>query len=496
MRRKLLSAAAAVVAAGAGAVLAQQTPRVPGEQIYEDTCAGCHASGRAPNLLDRALLAVRTDDALRRTIHAGVPDAGMPAFQGMLSDEQVWEVISYLRNASDAASQAAAPPPPTELQGLALRGEKQAFSLEVLVRGLETPWGMAFLPDGGMLISERPGRLRFFRDGRLSDPVAGTPTVFERQDAGLLDVTVHPNYARNGWVYLAYVEVAPGHAVSPPAAAQPSGQRPANPPNMTVVVRGRIDKQGRWVDQQTIFRAPANLYTGNGSHYGSRFAWDKTGKLLFSIGDRGDMTNAQKLDNPLGKIHRVNDDGSPAADNPFVGRSDALPTIWSFGHRNPEGLAWEPATGRLWESEHGPVGGDEINIVEKGGNYGWGVVSMGVQPGISERERQGMISPVAYYTPAIAPAGIAFVSGERYPGWRGDLLVGGLVGQQLRRLEIADRTVGRQEVLFRGLGRVRDLEMGPDGYLYALVQSPTGPGTGLSVVASTPGYLVRLKPTP
>ena len=206
------------------------------------------------------------------------------------------------------------------------------------------------------------------------------------------------------------------------------------------------------------------------------------------------MANAQKLDNPLGKIHRVNDDGTPAADNPFVNTPGAWPTIWSLGHRNPEGLAWQPGTGALWESEHGPVGGDEINIVEKGKNYGWGVVSMGIQPGITARFREGMEPPVVHYTPTIAPAGIAFYAGDRYPGWRNSLFVTGLVGQQLRRLEVNGREVTGQEVLFQQFGRVRAVSQGPDGYLYILLQSPTGAGTTINVIASTPGRVFRLTP--
>lgn len=205
------------------------------------------------------------------------------------------------------------------------------------------------------------------------------------------------------------------------------------------------------------------------------------------------MTNAQDLSKPLGKIHRVNDDGSIPKDNPFVNTPNALPSIWTYGHRNPQGLAWD-AAGLLWESEHGPTGGDEINIIEKGKNYGWGVISMGLQNGITERSREGMEQPIVYYTPTIAPSGIAFYTGSKYLAWKNNLFVAALAGQQLRRLEISGRKVIHQEVVFEQFGRVRAVTTGPDGLLYVLLQNPTGSGTGLGLAASTPGMVIRLVP--
>ena len=262
---------------------------------------------------------------------------------------------------------------------------------------------------------------------------------------------------------------------------------------MTVFVRGKIDKSNRWVEEQLLYRAPSELYTPSGSHYGARFLFDKSGHVFYTLGERGDMANAQDLSKPLGKIHRVNDDGSIPKDNPFVNTTNALPSIWTYGHRNPQGLAWDPA-GLLWESEHGPTGGDEINIIEKGKNYGWGVITMGVQNGITERSREGMEQPIVYYTPTIAPSGIAFYTGSKYPGWKNNLFVAGLAGQQLRRLEIKGRKVVHQEVVFEQFGRVRAVTTGPDGLLYVLLQNPTGAGTGVGLSASTPGMVIRLVP--
>jgi glucose/arabinose dehydrogenase len=210
------------------------------------------------------------------------------------------------------------------------------------------------------------------------------------------------------------------------------------------------------------------------------------------LGDRGDMTNAQRLDSPLGKIHRVNLDGSIPSDNPFVNRADAIKSIWTYGHRNPEGLSYDPATGLLWESEHGPTGGDEINIIEPGHNYGWGVVSMGLQPGITKQHQEGTDDPITYYSPSIAPSGIAFNTGDRYPGWKGNLFLAALTGQKLIRYEISGRRIVSQNILWDQWGRTRDVIMGPDHLLYVLLQNATGSPMGTA--DATPGMVIRLAP--
>ena len=393
---------------------------------------------------------------------------------------------------------------PADPDGRVIASEKQKFRIEVLARGLETPWGLEFLPDGRLLVTERVGHLRIYQHGALSDPVKGTPVPHVQQDGGYLDVTIHPEYAQNGWVYLAYSEVQPGFtpppaSATPPPAPSPPGRgrgrgRGPQIPSNTVVVRGRINANLEWTDQQVIFRAPEALYSTSGAHFGLRFIWDKENHLLFSLGERGAMQNAQDLSNPLGKIHRVNADGSAPPDNPFAKTPGALATIWSYGHRNPQGLAWDPRTGLLWESEHGPNGGDEINVIEPGRNYGWGVITMGTQPGLTEQAHEGMEQPIVYYTPSIGPTGMAFYTGDRYPAWRdSSLFVCALVGQQLLRLEISGRRVTHQEAVLDHVGRVRDIAQGPDGYFYVALQSPTGVD-GLPLSASTPGTIVRLVP--
>jgi glucose/arabinose dehydrogenase len=492
----------------------------PAAALYTERCSGCHGvdmgGGRAPSLFDDVWLRGSDDESIVRNIMNGVPSTEMIPFKEQLTEPQIWQLVAYLK--TQGANLKEKPTYVPDPDGQVIKSEKETFKIEIVARGLETPWGLAFLPDGRLLITERPGRLRIVQKGQLLPaPVTGTPIVWERQDGGLFDVEVHPQYARNGWIYLAYSEPGPNNTAPPSATAAaaagllpgrggPGGAAPAGAPGAgappagaqtatntsnTVIVRGKINAKNEWVEQQVLFRAKPELYTANNSHFGSRFIFDSQGHLFFTIGERGQMTNAQDLSNPLGKIHRVNDDGSVPKDNPFVSKPDAVPTIWSYGHRNPQGLTWDPVTGKLWESEHGPQGGDEINIIQPGHNYGWGVITMGVQPGITKRAEEGMEQPIVYYTPTIAPSGMVFYTGTRYPAWKNSLFVGALAGQQLRRLEIAADKVTHQEVVFNQFGRVHDVIIGPDGYLYVTLQLP-----GRGVSDSTPGMVARLIPVP
>jgi glucose/arabinose dehydrogenase len=480
-------AAAAVTAAPAPA--RQINPAI---QAFNETCSGCHGTGlggaRAPSLFAEHFLSETSDDQILGIVQNGTP-SGMPSFKDKFSEDQIRQIIAYLRIQGGRLK--AAPPFVPDPTNKVITSQKQTFRIEVVAKGIETPWGLAFLPDGGMLVTSRGGRLNVIdKNGKLqADPVADTPKVFVRQDGGLLDVVLHPDYKKNGWIYLSYTEVKPGVTPAPGSNAAPV---PA-PPTMTVMVRGRI-RNNHWVDNQEIFRADSSLYTTTSDHYGSRFLFDKEGHLFYSLGERHNMANAQNLSVPMGKIHRVNDDGTPLADNPFVHTPGADPTIWSYGHRNPEGLAFDPVTGDLWESEHGPTGGDEINIIRKGHNYGWGVISMGLEPGITHQHEAGMDDPIAYYTPTIAPSGMTFYSGDRYPGWKNNLFVAALAGQELLRLEVSGGKITAQEPVFKEFGRVRDVKTGPDGLLYVLLQNPTGAGTGLALSAATAGMVIRLVP--
>ena len=495
--------------AGAAMLLAQTSPNKPGAvqawgenpqqamiefgKIYAANCASCHGENReggAGPALNAALLDGRSDDQLHDTIHNGRP-GGMPAFKDALSEAEQWQLVNFLR--FKAVTPSIGPfQPPVDPAGLVVHTAKQTIKLEVVAAGLDTPWAVAFLPDGRKLVTERPGRLRVIDkdDHLLPDAVAGTPMPWVRQDGGFLDLAIDPNFRRNGWIYLSYSEVLPGHVLTAAEAKLPNpmGER-VEPPSMTVIVRGKLDRRNRWVDNQVIFRAAPKFYNRDSSHYGSRFLFDRQGHLFFSLGEKGDMDQAQRLDSPLGKIHRINPDGSVPADNPFVTTPGAIPTIWSYGHRNPEGLASDPATGSFWESEHGPIGGDELNIIERAKNYGWGVVSMGSQPGIDKRSAPGMVPPITYYTPAIAPSGIAFYTGNRYPAWKGNLFIAGLAGQ-LRRVEVNGRAVAGQEVILQRLGRTRAVYAGPDGLLYVLIHRYVRPGS----TAAPQGWLLRLQP--
>ena len=477
----------------------------PAAALYTEHCAGCHGTdltgARAPSLFNEQWLATMTDTRLTSSIRNGVATAGMPPFGALLNDDQIWQLVQHIRLQSGVLK--TRPTFVPDPSGVVLKTQKETVRLEVVINGLDTPWGLAFLPDGRMLVTERTvngGTLRIVDKG-TSTAVTGTPKVHVQQDAGMFDVEVHPKYAENGWIYLSYAELLPGY--TPPAATAPTdppaggrgGRGGTVAPSMTTIVRGRINARNEWVDQQVIFRAPAELYTTDGTHFGSRFIFDREGHLFYSIGERGVMQNAQDLSKPTGKLHRVNDDGSVPKDNPFVSTANALPTIWSYGHRNPQGLSWDPRSGRLWESEHGPTAGDEINIVERGRNYGWGVVTRGRQPGITKVSEPGMVDPIVYYIPTFAPSGISFYSGDRYPGWKNtSLFVGGLAGQALRRLEIEGDTVTSQEVIFDQFGRVRDVVQAPDGYLYLALQYATGAGTNYGLIAPSPGLVVRMVP--
>lgn len=338
--------------------------------------------------------------------------------------------------------------------------EVQRFRALTVTDGLEFPWGLAFLPDGRQLVTERPGRLRLVAaDGRLDpQPVEGLPPIAAVGQGGLLDVALHPDFARNSMVYLSY------------AAEGPGGYG-------TEVLRGRLDGHALR-DVQVIFRMQPKSKTGH--HFGSRLVFDRKGYLYITLGDRGDMARAQRLDDHAGSVIRLHDDGRVPRDNPFVDKAGALPEKFTLGNRNMQGAALHPQTGEVWAHEHGPQGGDEINIIRAGVNYGWPVITYGRNyvTGTTIGEgtaKPGMAQPLLYWTPSIAPSGMAFYTGERFPGWRGNLFVGALAGQMLVRVQLDGERVVHQERLLEGaLGRIRDVRQGPDGLLYLLIDSKQG----------------------
>ncbi|HEX5211289.1 MAG TPA: PQQ-dependent sugar dehydrogenase [Pseudolabrys sp.] len=330
--------------------------------------------------------------------------------------------------------------------------------------GMVHPWSLAFLPGGRMLVTERPGRMRIVtRDGKLSPPLAGLPEVFAQSQAGLMDVILARDFVQSRTVYFCYAEHADGGGRI--AVARAHLDDSASAPRLNAVT--------------TIFRqqGPAS----SGLNIGCRMVQADDGNLFVTLGDHfAPAKLAQALDNHIGKIVRITSEGKAPPDNPFVGKKDALPEIWAYGLRNAEGLAFNPADGKLWEQEHGPKGGDEINIIEKGKNYGWPVVSYGVNydgspVGDGKQHREGMVDPVWHWTPSIAPSGMAFYTGDVIPGWKGSLINGALKFELLSRLTLDGDKAVKEERLLQGLHeRIRDVRQGPDGALYLLTDNSAG----------------------
>ncbi|WP_372779616.1 PQQ-dependent sugar dehydrogenase [Litorivivens sp.] len=330
------------------------------------------------------------------------------------------------------------------------------YKIETVTDQVRSPWGIDWLPSGEMLITDKKGKLYRLKPERSLQAISGLPEIDVNGQGGLLDVAVHPDYANNGWLYLSY--------------SSPAGEgRGSN----TAVMRARLEGAAL-VDARVLYKASPN--TGRGQHYGSRIVLDGKGHLYFSIGDRGNRDeNPQSLSRDGGKIYRLTDDGKVPTDNPFIDESQALPAIYSLGHRNPQGMAMHPVTGAIWLHEHGPRGGDEVNIVKPGANYGWPILSYGVNYSGTEfaegHTREGYESPIHYWVPSIAPSGMAFVTSERYPAWKGHLLVGSLKFGYIELCRLQGNKVVATEKLFEGIGRVRDVKQGPDGLIYVATEN-------------------------
>jgi glucose/arabinose dehydrogenase len=347
------------------------------------------------------------------------------------------------------------------------RSEQASFRLKPVATGLEHPWGLAFLPGGDMLVTERPGRLRLIRDGKLvKAPISGVPRVVDRGQGGLLDVVVHPKFSRNRLIYLTYS----GRGMDGIG---------------THVARARFTGE-KLEDVRVIFAArPGD--TG-GRHFGSRIVFGTDGLMYITVGERGEPDNAQKLTTHTGKVLRLADDGKVPPGNPFVNRTGAQPEIYTYGHRNAQGIVRHPKTGDIWAVEHGARGGDEINILKRGANYGWPVITYGMSyagfPIGEGTHKPGMEQPIKYWVPSIAPSGMAFYTGDKFPGWQGNLFIGALALQHLNRLTLdGDNVVGEERLLQDWNQRIRDVRNGPDGYLYILTDED-------------PGAVVRLEPAP
>jgi aldose sugar dehydrogenase len=340
-----------------------------------------------------------------------------------------------------------------------------AVEITTVSAGLAHPWSLAFLPDGRMLVTERPGRLRILdAAGKLDPtPVAGLPRIDAQGQGGLLDVVLHPDYASNGWIYWTYT------------------QRDESGANGTELARGKLTGTAgayRLDNVQVLFRMQPK--SNSGLHFGSRLVFGRDGLLYMTLGDRGAMREAQDRSSHAGAILRLTDEGKPAPGNPFITTAHAQPEIYSYGHRNVQGAALHPGSGVLWANEHGPQGGDELNLIRAGANYGWPVITYGVNYGIGTRigegtAKEGMAQPQKHWTPSPALSGMAFYDGDKFPRWRGDILLGALRGQALIRVRLDGDSAVEDEFMLRGqLPRIRDVRVGPDGFVYLLTDQPNG----------------------
>lgn len=433
-------------------------------QYYINTCAKCHgADGEGGGGGTRSLLTVeKFDQSLDKpffdAIKKGVPDMGMEGYGSAISDEEIWAQVVHIRELQAKALRAKNGSP-TATDGV-YPGKRHNYKIEdVVTSGLKTPWAIDWLPDGRMLVTNRPGYLSVVsKGGAVEMSVDGIPESVEQGQGGLMDVAVHPK----GWIYLAYTE---------------KGQERGG---LTKIVRGKISFSGstaKWGSQETIFEADQKFYTGAGIHFGSRIVFDGKGHVWFVIGERGSNMVAQELTNPFGKTYRLNEDGSEPKDNPFVGREGVPKGVWSYGHRNQQGLAID-LDGNPWVTEHGPRGGDEVNMIVRGANYGWPAVAWSINyndtPFRTPWPKDGLKvqQPAFRWLPSIGACGLDVVKGSAFPQWKGDLVAGGLSGANVDRLRMKNGKLVEREELVHGMGRVREVTVGPDGYVYVALNQP------------------------
>ena len=428
-------------------------------QLYAQLCSSCHGEhlegGKGPNLLDRTFLHGGDDASLLHSIRDGYPDKEMPAFGATLNAAELHGLVTYIHEMATRTKDpqpAAEDPVPEGVQ----HSEVENYRIETVATGFDVPWSIAFLPDGRMLVTERVGRLRMIARGQLvPEPIRGVPPVALGDEAGLMSVVPDPDFAHNGWIYLSLSDPGP------------------NESSMTKIVRARL-RDGALVDEQTIFAEPRDRYPPGLVLFGGRMVFSGP-YLFFSVGERNVFGAAQKLDVPNGKIHRIFPDGRVPPDNPFVHTPGAVGSIWAYGIRNPQGLALDARDGSLWETEHGPRGGDELNWIRCGRNYGWPVITYGINydgtPITDKTAAPGMEQPVLHWTPSIATSEIEFYTGDRFPKWKGNLFLGSLAQQKFLRIVIdAQHRATHVEEVFKHLGRVRDIKTGPDGNLYVALE--------------------------
>ena len=433
-----------------------------GAVLYQAHCSGCHGF----DLEGGSASALRKTDwkygsqrhHFRKNITYGISGVDMPPFGHMLSEPQIDQLVSYLKEAQSG---------PIASREIPTQVSSNAYELRIeqfIPDGLEVPWAVEFVDDTTLLVSERKGQLRWIKNGKLDpNPIAGTPTPHTGSTTGgFMDIALDPGYTQNGWVYLSYSHTD-GASDDEQAAA------------LTKIVRGKIDGH-RWHSQETLFEAAPELRPVGGNRWGCRFLFDEAGHLYFTIGDMAQADDSQDPGKPTGKVFRIWPNGSIPKDNPFVNTSGALPAVFSIGNRNTQGLAIHPETGEIWSTDHGPMGGDEINILFKGANYGWPVITYGVDYSgeiVSElTQKAGMEQPVKYWTPSPAICDAEFCTSPLFPQWKNRLLVAALALEELKLLTLSDRRVVREELILKNIGRVREVKFGPDGKLYVVLNNP------------------------
>ncbi len=433
---------------------AQQTHQAKSkvEKNYQNYCAGCHGDN-LEKFANKSWIEDDSHHSALKSIKNGIPEMGMPSFAAIFSEEEIIDLAKYVKkNIKPNQTKEAT-------RQKIIQSEKLKFFVDTIVDGLDIPWGLEFLPNGDLLISERSGKLLRYSNGKIYGPIAGLPEIMAIGQGGLLDLKLHPDYETNQWIYISYS-----------ALKEKDPRRKGN----TAIMRTRLVND-KLIDKEVIYQGEP--YTNKGHHWGSKLAFDNNGYLYFGNGDRGQRDDfPQNLDSDNGKIHRIHDDGSIPTDNPFANDPNGRNTIYSYGHRNPQGTCVNPLTGDIWETEHGPRGGDEINIIKPGQNYGWPVISYGINYNGTKftdiTEKEGMKQPVFQWTPSIAPCGMTFLDSNIYDDWKYNLFVGSLRFKYIERLEIENDQVVHREKLLEGIGRVRNVVQGPDGFLYVAIESP------------------------
>ncbi len=424
------------------------------ELRYTQYCSGCHGV-QVQAMVDRKWKHGQELDSIINSIKHGYADMGMPAFDSTFTEEEITELASFIVDGLENMVVYDFQEEKPESNVFETEAEF-ALRTDTVATDLEIPWGIAFLPDGGMIINDRNGTMyRLNAEGEKRE-VANVPPVKYKGQGGLLDIELHPNFEENAILYFTYSKIINDSLAT------------------TAIHKAKLEEYAL-VDGEDIFEALP--HSTKNHHYGSRLEFDKDGYLFFTVGDRGARdVNPQNLDNHCGKVHRINEDGSIPEDNPFVNTENAMGSIWSFGHRNPQGLAMHPETGHIWEHEHGPRGGDEVNLIEKSLNYGWPVISYGINYNGTTftqiTEKEGMEQPVHYWVPSIAACGMSFVKGDKYPGWENQLLVGSLRYNYLNLCKMEGNEIVSEEILMKNVGRLRSVEVGPDGYIYIGVEDP------------------------